>query len=157
MDPLDDASIELGPIYRSAAVVDPPPAAEEPALEDPREPTGRPGIRAPHLPLEQDGASISTHDLVRGGFVLLTGSDGQAWCEAAASVAESLNVPLTAHSVAATGPLADKKDRFAGAYGIGSRGAVLVRPDRIIGWRAADLTDDPRAAIEDAMARLLSR
>jgi 2-polyprenyl-6-methoxyphenol hydroxylase-like FAD-dependent oxidoreductase len=83
MEPLDDAAIELGAIYRSAGVVDPPAAASDGPLEDPREPTGRPGTRAPHLPLDRDGASISTHDLFGAGFVLLTGPDGRAWCEAA--------------------------------------------------------------------------
>jgi hypothetical protein len=76
MDPLDDAAIELGALYRSAGVVDPP--AADAALEDPGSPTGRPGTRAPHLPLERDGTPISTHDLFGDGFVLLAGSAGQA-------------------------------------------------------------------------------
>ena len=33
----------------------------------------------------------------------------------------------------------DRADpEFADAYGISSAGAVLVRPDGIVGWRAAD-------------------
>lgn len=156
MDPLDDASIELGSVYRSAGVVDPPAAGESP-LEDLRNPTGRPGIRAPHLPLERDGAAISTHDLFGDGFVLLAGSDGGAWCAAAASVAASWGIPLKAHSVAANGPLVDKEDRFAEVYGTGPGGAVVVRPDGVIGWRAAAPADDPRGTIGEVMARLLFR
>ena len=155
LDPLDDASLELGYVY--GATDDTSAAIPVPPLEDPRKPTGRVGVRAPHLSLEQDGASISTLDLFGDGFVLLAGPDGQAWCDAAASVAESGGIPLKAHTVAATGPLVDKEGRFAEAYGIGSHGAVIVRPDRIIGWRAEDAADDPRGTIEEVMNRLLFR
>ncbi len=148
MDPLDDASIELGQVYRSD---------EQPPLEDPRNPTGRPGTRAPHLPLERDGVSISTLDLVRDDFVLLTGSEGQAWRDAAASLAASEGFPLKAHGIAATGPVVDKEDRFTKAYGIGTGGAVLVRPDRVIAWRTADPADDPRGTLEEVMTRQLFR
>ncbi|CNE55013.1 FAD binding domain-containing protein [Mycobacterium tuberculosis] len=157
MDPLDDASIELGFVYGAADAADSSAAGAEPPLEDPRKPTGRVGTRAPHLPLERDGAPISTLDLCGDGFVLLAGPDGGAWCDAAASVAASGGVPLKAHTVAATGPLVDKEERFAEVYGVGSGGAVIVRPDRVIGWRTADPADDPRGTIEDAMNRLLFR
>jgi 2-polyprenyl-6-methoxyphenol hydroxylase-like FAD-dependent oxidoreductase len=157
MEPLDDAAIELGGIYRSAGVVDPPAAAADAPLEDPRNPTGRPGTRAPHLPLDRDGAPISTHDLFGDGFVLLTGPDGDAWRDAAAAVAASSDIPLRAHRVAADGPLADRAGRFAQAYGIEPGGAVIVRPDAVIGWRAVTASGDPRGAVADAMTRLLFR
>ncbi|GAA1876771.1 FAD-dependent monooxygenase [Actinomadura bangladeshensis] len=157
MDPLDDASIELGFVYGTGEAAGSSAATEEPPLEDPRTPTGRAGTRAPHLALEQDGAPISTLDLFGEGFVLLAGPDGQAWCDAAASVAASQEIPLKAHTVAATGPLVDKEERFTEVYGIGARGAVIVRPDRVIGWRTADPADDPRGTIEDVMNRLLFR
>ncbi|NKZ04987.1 FAD-dependent monooxygenase [Actinomadura latina] len=157
MEPLDDASIELGSVYRSAGLAGPPAAVEEPPLEDPRNPTGRPGVRAPHLPLERDGAPISTLDLFGGGFVLLTGPEGRAWCDAAASVAASRGIPLEAHSVTDAGPLVDKEDRFTDVYGIGPGGAVIVRPDRVIAWRTAGPADDPRGTIEDVMTRHLFR
>jgi 2-polyprenyl-6-methoxyphenol hydroxylase-like FAD-dependent oxidoreductase len=155
MDPLDDAAIELGAVYRSGGVVD-PPAADSP-LEDPRNPTGRPGTRAPHLSLERDGTTISTHDLFGDGFVLLAGSNGRVWCDAADSVAASAGIPLEAHSVAATGSIVDKKDRFADVFGTGPVGAVIVRPDGVIGWRTTAAADDPRGTIEDLMTRLLFR
>jgi 2-polyprenyl-6-methoxyphenol hydroxylase-like FAD-dependent oxidoreductase len=156
MDPLDDAAIELGAVYRSAGVID-PPAAEDGPLADPRNPTGRPGTRAPHLPLDRNGTSISTHDLFGDGFVLLAGSAGQAWCDAAAAAATARGLPLRAYRVtAAGGALTDGGDRFAKTYGIGPGGAVVVRPDGVIGWRATTSADDPRGAIEDVMTRLLS-
>ncbi|WFS13576.1 hypothetical protein P9K37_00100 [Rhodococcus aetherivorans] len=36
-------------------------------------------------------------------------------------------------------------------------GAVLVRPDTHIGWRAHRVADDPVAALRDAMLRILHR
>lgn len=156
MDPLDDAAIELGAIYRSAGIID-PPAAGDPPVEDPRKPTGRPGTRAPHLPVNRDGTTISTHDVFWDGFVLLAGSDGQAWCAAGEAVAGTRGIPLNSHRVAADGAIVDEDGRFAEAVGIGPGGAVIVRPDGVIGWRATGPADDPRGTIEDAMTRLLFR
>src|SRR3954467_5435754 len=69
--PIDDLSIEIGTLVRSSAVVA-EPGADGAVLEHPPTPRGRPGARAPHVPLG-DG---STLDLLGGGFVLLVGPDG---------------------------------------------------------------------------------
>ena len=42
-------------------------------------PVGTPRRRAPHVWLQRDGGPISTIDLFGRGFVLLTGSRGEAW------------------------------------------------------------------------------
>ncbi|MGH3839089.1 MAG: hypothetical protein ACRDSF_25840, partial [Pseudonocardiaceae bacterium] len=47
------------------------------------------GTRAPHLWLERDVARISGHDLFHDTFVLLTGSAGASWFDAATRVARS--------------------------------------------------------------------
>jgi 2-polyprenyl-6-methoxyphenol hydroxylase-like FAD-dependent oxidoreductase len=146
--PLDDASIELGTIYRSDAVIAPDDDPET-AVEDPRRPSGRPGVRAPHLEVEWDGSQVSLHDLFGAGFVLLTGRDGDPWCAAAADVGGALGVRLDAHEVGT--------DAFPDAFGVGPDGAVVVRPDGVVAWRAAGLAEDPRAEIERVMRRLLFR
>ena len=105
--PLDDASIELGAVYRSAAVLG-PDEDDGALLVDPRLPGGRPGTRAPHLPVERDGIPASVLDVLGDGFVLLAGPTGQAWCDAAAAVADDLGVPLTAYRVAPDGALVDR-------------------------------------------------
>jgi hypothetical protein len=71
-DPMDDASIELGPVYRSAGLL-PEGGDDRAALENPRTPTGRVGVRAPHLPVEIDGAPGSVHDVLGRGFALVAG------------------------------------------------------------------------------------
>ena len=68
---VDEATVELGYRYHSAAVI--PESDEDGALwESPHEPTARPGSRAPHVALA-DGSS--TLDLFGRGFVTLTGSE----------------------------------------------------------------------------------
>jgi hypothetical protein len=137
MQPIvDDMSMEIGYRYNSAAVALEPSA--EPAVhEHPRESRARPGSRAPHVVLDRAGTTVSTLDLFGSGFVLLAGAAGGAWHAAALGASQRLGVPLEAHLVG--GPqLRDPGDAFAGAYGISPAGAVLVRPDGFVGWRAHD-------------------
>jgi 2-polyprenyl-6-methoxyphenol hydroxylase-like FAD-dependent oxidoreductase len=106
-DPMDDASIELGPVYRSAGLL---PEGEDDgaALEDPRTPTGRVGVRAPHLPVEIDGAPGSVHDALGRGFALLTPPGGQRWLDAASQAGAALGCPVSGYRVAPDGDLADR-------------------------------------------------
>jgi 2-polyprenyl-6-methoxyphenol hydroxylase-like FAD-dependent oxidoreductase len=154
--PLDDASIELGPIYRSAAVLG-PDEDDGALLADPRLPGGRPGTRAPHLPVERDGTHASVLDVLGDGFVLLAGPAGQPWCDSAAAVADDLGVRLTAYRVAPDGALVDAGSSFPEAFGTGADGAVLVRPDGVIGWRATASAADASREVERAMRLLLFR
>ena len=48
-------------------------------LEDPRNPSGRPGTRVPHIMLQRNGVPVSTHDLPENGFALLAGAGGRNW------------------------------------------------------------------------------
>ena len=59
--------------------------------------------------------------------------------------------------MAPDGDLVEKGETFAQAYGLGPDGAVLVRPDAVVAWRAPADTADPRSAVEEALRRLLSR
>ncbi len=153
--PLDDASIELGAVYRSGAILDEKASAEEAPLQDPRTPTGRPGTRAPHIPVDRDGKPGSIQDVVGREFVLLAGSNGASWCQAAREVAASAGIPLMAYRVCADGDLEVAGGRFEAAFGISPEGAVLVRPDGVIAWRAISSVSDFRGTIDDVMARLL--
>lgn len=152
-DPLDDASIELGSMHRSSAVVAEGAGAE---LDDPRTPTGRPGTRLPHLWLTRAGERVSTLDLVGRSHLLLTGPAGAAWTAAATGAAADAGVPLEVKQVGAAAGL-DDAGRFADLVGIGSDGAVLVRPDGVIAWRAATAVPDPRGTLAQVLARVMSR
>ena len=155
--PMDDASIELGTVYRSAAIV-PAPGDESGAdVENPRTPSGRPGVRAPHLVLESDGVQLSVHDVFGRGFVLLTGAEGQQWRQAAADVGTALGVSLDAHSVGAEESLVDRGDAFRSSFGIDAGGVVVVRPDGVVAWRSATAVDDHRAELDRVLRQLLFR
>ena len=133
---VDDFSMEIGYRYNSPAVIL-EPAGDHPIHEHPGTSKGRPGSRAPHVFLRRNGTRLSTLDLFGTGYVLLAGPEGGAWCAAANAAAGSLGVPLEPHRVGGTN-LADPDDRFCEAYGISASGAVVVRPDGFVGWRARD-------------------
>jgi len=151
----NDFNIELGYLYRSPAIVSEDDSDH--GHEDPRVSAGRPGSRAPHLWLERDGRPISTIDLFGPGFVVLTAADGAGWAEAARSVARGIEgLELEAHVVGRDG-LSDRDGQFASAHGLTSSGAILVRPDGFVAWRAASMADDPARALSRALTRVLMR
>lgn len=155
--PMDDASIELGAVLRSAAVLGDDDGDDGAVVADPRAPGGRPGTRAPHLVVDVDGTPASVLDVFGSGFVLLAGPGGQAWCDAAAQVSTDLEAPLVAHRVAPDGSLVDRERAFPALYGTGEVGAVVVRPDGVVAWRAAAAPPDPRAEVDRVLRRLLFR
>jgi len=114
-------------------------------------------VRAPHLAVEIDGAPGSVHDVLGRGFVLLAAPQGQRWLDAASQVGVAVGCPVSGHRVAPDGDLVDKGKTFAQAYGLGADGAVLVRPDAVVAWRAPSDAADPRVALEEALRRVLFR
>lgn len=136
--PLDDASIELGATYRSAAVHD----AGSPAapLDDPRSASWAPGTRMPHHPITVDRHEASTVDLVSRGFALLVSDAMDGWGVAAEKVRQSLGVPIVVQPI--------------DAEVTGWLGAALVRPDGVVAWRTGEAADT--AELEHVLAALLA-
>ena len=156
---VDDFSMEIGYRYDSPAVVLEPGS---PSLhEHPRDSKGRPGARAPHVFLDRDGTRLSTLDLFGRNFVLLAGPQGQAWPDAALAVAQEFGAALDTHVVGDADPadadLADAGGSFLEAFGISPSGAVLVRPDGFVGWRAVDAAGAAEKALRQALQTLLCR
>lgn len=151
---LDDAAIELGSVYDSDAILEEEAGPRDaPPLEDPRHPSARPGTRVPHVVLRRNGLPLSTHDLPDNGFALLVGADGQRWADAARALAAA-GVPLRALMIAPGGDLTDPDNRFGTVAGIGTQGALLLRPDGVVGWRTRAAHVDPRARLAEVMRRL---
>ncbi|MEW2497984.1 FAD-dependent monooxygenase [Streptomyces nodosus] len=156
-DPSDDLmTVALGYRYASRAVVGAP--AEDSVIPDVLCLNGEPGSRAPHLWAGHKGATVSTIDLFERSFVLLCG--GPDWRTAARTVAARLNVPLDAYSIGDgaeydldTGGAAD----WCSAYGTKPEGAVLVRPDGFVAWRAEGETADREKELTDALLQVLGR
>jgi len=147
-------AVAFGYRYHSTAL---PSSAEENGwYEDPDHPTGHVGTHAAHVVLERDGKQCSTFDLFGKNIVLLTGIDSTPWREAARSVAERLGISLDIYSIGEQGDLIDRHGRFLADYGLQSGGAVLVRPDGFIGWRAEMADAHPADALENGLVRLLT-
>ncbi|HEY8985321.1 MAG TPA: FAD-dependent monooxygenase [Streptomyces sp.] len=122
----------------------------------PRLLAGEPGTRAPHVRLSRDGEFISSLDLYGAGPVLVTPSAGGAWEAAASAVASRLGVSLSVHRLG-TGGLADPTDSFPSRHGIAPDGAVLIRSDGFVSWRAASAGEKPEQELTEAVQRLLGR
>jgi 2-polyprenyl-6-methoxyphenol hydroxylase-like FAD-dependent oxidoreductase len=138
-DYADDFRIELGYLYRSSAVLAEPGSPE--GTEDPRQSLGRPGSRAPHVWIEHEGKRVSTIDLFGQGFVLIAAPDGQGWSE------QARRAGVTCHVL---GP------EVAEAYGLGSSGACLVRPDGFVAWRAKAFAAGPAGDLAGVLGQVLS-
>jgi putative polyketide hydroxylase len=106
--------------------------------------------------LERAGKPISTFDLFTKNFCILAAPDGGAWCEAARAAAAELGLALDAHHLD-RGELRDPQRRFVEAYGLSPAGAVLVRPDGFVGWRAVNAAGASAAAMRKVLASLLCR
>lgn len=142
--------------YDSRAVVDPQPDIPSMTTVE-LDFDGAPGSRMPHLWLDQNGKRISTLDLVQSRFTLLTGAAGHEWIGAADEVASRLGIDLGAHRIAPDAEVSDPHGRWAQAAGLSDDGALLVRPDGFVAWRAPATTPRPAAALADAVNRVLAR
>ena len=105
--------------------------------------------------MKADGAEESTLDLFGRSFVLLAGPQGDSWCTAARTAADAFGVPMRTYRLGAE--LTDRSGQFETAYGTGQAGAVLVRPDGFVAWRASAPYDDPERTMGEALGRALAR
>jgi len=144
----DMLGLQLGFSYETGALV--PDGSERPAVANPVRdflPTTRPGARVPHAWVERAGARVSILDLLPyDGFTVVTGTDGAAWADAAAG--------LRAAPVRCLVPgrdFADPERHWASVCELGAGGALLVRPDQHVAWRARSAPADPRAALAAAL------
>jgi putative polyketide hydroxylase len=143
--PAQTDGLVLGASYESSAVM--PDGSQPAAALDPLGeylPTGRPGHRAPHLWLD-DARVVSTLDLFGEGFVLLTTPAGTAWHTA---VQRESHIPIQVHVI--------DHPEWPGLYGVGPLGAVLVRPDGYVGFRAVGAPTDSND-LGATLARLVGR
>ncbi|MBW0000404.1 MAG: FAD-dependent monooxygenase [Verrucomicrobia bacterium] len=157
----DELNVEYGYRYCSAAVI--PDGSPEPEpIDDIRlyEPSTRPGSPLPHAWLDDEsGNRLALKDVVRPGrFLLIAGEDGQDWCAAAAALAVADDLPIDAVRIGhIDGDLFDPRLAWAQFRGISTKGAVLVRPDRVIGWRSAGSAANPAATLAEVLRTILGR
>lgn len=139
---LGDTAMELGQLHRSAAVIgagDGLPAAAHPA-----EWAGQPGVRAPHQWLSE---GQSTLDVFTRHFTIVS-ADAE-WLAAANEAAMQLNLQLNCLPA---------DDLLLKAFGLTEKGAALVRPDGITGWRSySEFTGRKTESLKQAFCQILAR
>lgn len=157
--------IELGFSYNNGVLVSDGTAAP---VSDPEgqvyNPTTRPGHRLPHAWVVQNGAMVSTHDLIKSDgadFVLLTDEDGNKWVEAAEKISQETNVKVATAQIRARdvtkpkGLYLDHSDSWVQLKGVQSGGAVLVRPDNFVAWRTVQMGENPEEELSHALEELM--
>lgn len=122
------------------------------------EPNTYPGCRLPHVWLNKavPGKPVSTIDVAgHGVFTLFTGIGGESWKVSAERVSRNLGVPIRVHSIGFRQDWEDMYFDWERVRGVQESGAVLVRPDRFVAWRAAEVLDGVEAC-EEKLKRVLS-
>jgi hypothetical protein len=152
-DIIPDENVIFGYVYPSGAVIADDASPVEGGFENPHQPSGHPGARAANLPVQHKGKKTFLYDVFDGQWVLLTGPDGQRWKTAVTRIDSKGKLRLRTFQIGSE--LADSSGRWSSAYGVSAGGAVLVRPDNFIAWRAQDADDDPESALSAAITRLL--
>ncbi|WP_050418968.1 FAD-dependent monooxygenase [Bradyrhizobium tropiciagri] len=151
-------NVEFGYTYASDAVVDDGSPAYVP-LDNVRiyQPSTKPGHPLPHAWVERQGERIALNTLVHGGkFVLIAGEGGQPWVDAARKLKEQLGVDLVAVRVGILdGDYVDARCAWTKQREFGPEGAVLVRPDRYIGFRSAGSVKNHEDVLESALRQIL--
>lgn len=162
----DALAAVLGYRYRSGAVYGAGPeqsaSPQESAVPERFRAGAEPGTRAPHLWLDRDGVRLSTLDLYERGPVLLTGPAGRAWHDTGLRAAAALGVPLHCHQVGDgvgqdSALSSEEGTHWAQEHGVDEDGAVLVRPDGFVAWRATAAHDRPLQVLTDVLETVLGR
>jgi 2-polyprenyl-6-methoxyphenol hydroxylase-like FAD-dependent oxidoreductase len=136
--------ITLGQWYPQGFLV--PDQTTPPALDPERyTPVDRPGHRYPHVWVDA-AQTESTIDWFDTSFVLVTGPKAEGWRHAAAILCSQIKAPLRVRTLRAP-------DREHGIL-MGAHGAVLVRPDGYVAWRAPSASPQPLAQLRELMRTL---
>jgi 2,4-dichlorophenol 6-monooxygenase len=91
-------------------------------------------------------------------WLLITGEDGADWCAGAVEAAGARAVDLVAVRVGhLDGDWLDPRLAFVRLREFGRTGAILVRPDRVIAWRALEAAADAEEQIGAALDQVLAR
>ena len=158
--------------YRSTAVVFENDYVDDGIADiDPRKSFALPGTRAPHVGIMDAGTLRSTLDLFGRNFVLLAAHAGEKWEKISADMARVTGIRIDFRLInqprAETGliDLAVHREKisspfsrpFPEAYGIAADGAVLIRPDGYVAWKARTCSDNSRQSLWLALQTVLDK
>lgn len=151
--------LELNQRYTSSAIC--PDGTDGPHFDRDKifhyQASTRPGAHLPHAWLTRDQRRVSTLDLCgKGRFTLLTGLSGGAWADAAAEVARTLTVEIVVAKIGPGETYVDTYGEYAAVSEVAEDGALLVRPDMMVAWRAREGSQAHRDGLLPAMRGILS-
>lgn len=145
----DMLGLQLGFTYADGALAADGDAAPPASVRE-YVPMALPGARLPHAWVTHHGRRVSTLDLVAPGrFALLIGPHGQGWHDAVGAL------PIDVHVLGRD--VVDADGAWTALLDLDDDGALLVRPDQHVAWRARAGVTDPRAALTQAFDRILDR
>ncbi|WP_341351008.1 hypothetical protein [Nocardioides convexus] len=114
-----------------------------------------------HLPHAWVGDNVTKHAMLDlapyDRWTLVTGITGQDWEPAAEQVAAELGLRLATVVIGPGRAVTDLYYDWAKLREVEESGALLVRPDKHVAWRAQALAEDPAGALRDALVRVLGR
>ena len=151
--------VEMNQRYTSSAVV--PDGSPDPGFErDPvffHQPSTRPGAHLPHVWLTTGQRPISSLDLCgKGRFTLLTGLAGKlAWEVATQRVSQAFGIDIVVRAIGPGQAYEDAWGDYRKVSEVDDSGALLVRPDMFVAWRAHDHTSAAGDELLDAMQAVL--
>lgn len=156
----DAHGIEMNQRYTSSAILTDTPIPDFERDEVLHyQPTTHPGARLPHVWIEDDhGRAVSTLDVTgHGRLTLLTGIGGAAWRDAAAAIAKAGGPTIDVKVIGPRQVLRDPGGDWARIREVSDSGAVLVRPDHHVGWRAMSFDENSEKALRRAVDTIFSR
>ncbi len=144
----DMLGLQLGFAYESGAIAGNGTWARPGSIRE-YVPSALPGARVPHAWVTRGGARISTLDLFPyDRFTLVSGPAGYAWKEAIHGA-----VPMDCVCIGRD--VVDDDGRWMRLLDVDAGGAVLVRPDQHVAWRARRGTADTIDALARACRSIL--
>ncbi|KAJ5948877.1 hypothetical protein N7454_002184 [Penicillium verhagenii] len=140
---LPDGAVEFGQIYRSEAIIGADKSLPEALTPDLWK--GQPGTRIPHVWIQHGQDTISTIQLIKNGWMIL--SEDAAW----ACIVEEVQVNLRMGARFIQIQQSKQTEvKFRDAFGVSTSGCCLVRPDGYIAWRLVEVEGERKAALEKA-------
>ncbi len=151
--------VELGQFYKSSAIVS---DGELPEPERDRDlyyqVSTLPGSHLPHAWVGDHRHKRAMLDLAPyNRFTLVTGVAGSDWASAADKVGHELGVPIETVVIGPGREVTDLYFDWARLREVTESGALLVRPDKHICWRADELVSDAEDALRRALTAVLAR
>jgi hypothetical protein len=90
--------------------------------------------------------------------MLLAGVGGREWVVGAAEAGKRFGIEIEAHAIGNSGDYVDADGGWGKQYGVADGGALLVRPDGHVAWRAADgCAVAPTEVLAGVLGQVLAR